>query len=93
MKLVETITDSKTYTETTNGITSGCISILFTNKGDNTAIVNGKRLAQNESWAVSQPYGYIDNTRYSLQFDSDGTTSQLEVDRIVPSNYNIPTIK
>jgi hypothetical protein len=84
---LESITDFQNILKTTM-IQSNCMSITFVNKGSNTVNVNGLKLAQNETIEIAQPNTFIDRTQYQLSFDSDGTTSNCLVIRILPKNQS-----
>jgi hypothetical protein len=84
---LESITDFQNILKTTM-IQSNCMSITFVNKGSNTVNVNGLKLAQNETIEIAQPNTFIDRTQYQVSFDSDGTTSNCLVIRILPKNQS-----
>lgn len=84
---LETITDFQNVTKTKR-IQSNCVSIAFINKGDNTANINGLKLANNESVSVSQNNGCIDRSQYNISFDADGTESNLVIIKILPKNQS-----
>ena len=84
---LESITDFQNILKTTM-VQSNCMSITFVNKGSNTVNVNGLKLAQNETIEIAQPNTFIDRTQYQVSFDSDGTTSNCLVIRILPKNQS-----
>lgn len=84
---LESITDFQNILKTTM-VQSNCMSITFVNKGSNTVNVNGLKLAQNETIEIAQPNTFIDRTQYQISFDSDGTTSNCLVIRILPKNQS-----
>lgn len=80
--------DTKNY-QKSSSIWSNCLAILFVNQGTNSVNINGKILAEGESWNVTMPDGYIDRTQYFAQFiDSEGTNN-LVVDRILPEGQSL----
>jgi len=84
---LESITDFTNISKPTM-IQSNCMSITFINKGSNTVNVNGLKLAADETIEIAQPNTFIDRTQYQLSFDSDGTTSNCLVIRILPKNQS-----
>jgi len=84
---LETIADFKNVTKSKD-VESNCISINFVNKGSNTVVVNGLKIAENQSFQISQPSACIDRTIYQVSFDSDGATSDLVIIRILPKNQS-----
>ena len=84
---LESITDFHNIS-TPQMVQSNCMSITFINKGSNTVNVNGLKLTANETIEVAQPNTFIDSTQYQISFDSDGSTSNCLVIRILPKNQS-----
>jgi len=84
---LESITDFTNISKTTN-VQSNCMSITFINKGSNTVNINGLKLSTDETIEVAQPNTFIDRTRYTVGFDSDGSESNCLVIRILPKNQS-----
>ena len=84
---LESITDFQNISKTTM-VQSNCMSISFINKGSNTVNVNGLKLAANDTIEIAQPNSFIDRTQYQVSFDSDGSSSNCLVIRILPKNQS-----
>jgi len=58
---------------TAQNVDAGCNAIIFTNRGSNTALINGQPLLQGETMANNGLPGEMDTTRYQVRFTGAGT--------------------
>lgn len=79
----------KTYTITTETIakagspdTKGANAVVFVNRGEATAFVNGETIATDQSIENSGLPDEIDNTIYKITFVNTGAQSQLVFVRV-----------
>jgi hypothetical protein len=81
------IIDTMTVSSAQN-VDAGCNAIIFTNRGTNTALINGQPLLEGESMANNGLPGEMDTTRYSVRFSGAGT-NELYIRRklYVSANY------
>lgn len=92
MELIKTQTRSSQFGINDKQLVSQCIAIEIANQSDDDRspdtgesigyrliINNGRTLLPGQSWSISMPFGYIDDTMYNVTFKAvSGTPSNSQ---------------
>jgi hypothetical protein len=82
---MKTYTDVQYYGKNDN-IESYCISVAFFRPtGSNSVFVNGLPIEAGQTFSINQNVGDIDTSQYSIVFQNTGSTNELYVVRVLPS--------